>query len=216
MVLRKQLIGIRIIIVMNNTNKLDLKKFYHEYTDSLKNSLDKVDLKKLSNIANILIKQFKNKKKIFVCGNGGSAAIANHYICDYLKLIRYNTKFKPKILSLSDNVETLTAISNDHHYSEIFKYQAESLADKGDIFIIISSSGNSDNVIKLAKWAKRKKNKVISFTGFNGGKLKHLSYLNININQNNYGRVEDSHHILMHLIMHFIVLKNKKTKKLRL
>ena len=110
----------------------------------------------------------------------------------------------------------LTAISNDHHYSEIFKYQAESLADKGDIFIIISSSGNSDNVIKLAKWAKRKKNKVISFTGFNGGKLKNLSYLNININQKNYGRVEDSHHILMHLIMHFIVLKNKKTKKLRL
>jgi len=216
MVLRKQLFGIRIIIVMNNTNKLDLKKFYHEYTDSLKNSLDKVDLKKLSNIANILIKQFKNKKKIFVCGNGGSAAIANHYICDYLKLIRYNTKFKPKILSLSDNVETLTAISNDHHYSEIFKYQAESLADKGDIFIIISSSGNSDNVIKLAKWAKRKKNKVISFTGFNGGKLKNLSYLNININQKNYGRVEDSHHILMHLIMHFIVLNNKKTKKLRL
>ena len=203
-------------MVMNNTNKLDLKNFYREYTDSLKNSLDKVDLKKLSNIANILIKQFKNKKKIFVCGNGGSAAIANHYICDYLKLIRYNTKFKPKILSLSDNVETLTAISNDHHYSEIFKYQAESLADKGDIFIIISSSGNSDNVIKLAKWAKRKKNKVISFTGFNGGKLKNLSYLNININQNNYGRVEDSHHILMHLIMHFIVLKNKKIKKLRL
>ncbi len=201
---------------MSKEIKLEIKNFYKEYINSLKGSLDKVNLTKLSQIAGVLIRQFKIKKKIFVCGNGGSAAIANHYICDYLKLIRYNTKFKPKILSLSDNVEILTAISNDHHYSEIFKYQAESLAEKGDIFIIISSSGNSDNVIKLAKWAKKRKHKIISFTGFGGGRLKNLSYLNIDIKQNNYGRVEDSHHILMHLIMHFIVLKNKSKKKLRL
>ena len=121
-----------------------------------------------------------------------------------------------KILSLVNNVETLTAISNDHDYSEIFKYQAESLADKGDIFIIISSSGNSENVVKLAKWANINNNKVISFTGFKGGRLKKLSHININIEENNYGRVEDSHHILMHLIMHYIILNSKHIKKPRL
>ena len=110
----------------------------------------------------------------------------------------------------------MTAISNDHDYSEIFKYQAESLADKGDIFIIISSSGNSENVVKLAKWANINNNKVISFTGFKGGRLKKLSHININIEENNYGRVEDSHHILMHLIMHYIILNSKHIKKPRL
>ena len=201
---------------MKNKPKLELKKFYNYYTNSLKNSLDSVDLNKIFSIVDLLKTQFRKKKKIFVCGNGGSAAIANHYICDYLKLLRFNTNFKPKIVSLSDNVETLTAISNDHDYSEIFKYQAESLVERGDIFIIISSSGNSDNISKLAKWAKNKKFKIISFTGFNGGKLKKLSNININIQENNYGRIEDSHHILMHLIMHYIILTSKHIKKLRL
>jgi len=201
---------------MIKKNNLDIKKFYQNYINSLKQSLDKVDMKKLSLIVDLLVTTFRKKKQIFVCGNGGSAAISNHYICDYLKLLRFNTNFKPKILSLVDNVETLTAISNDHDYSEVFKYQAESLADKGDIFIIISSSGNSENVVKLAKWANINKCKVISFTGFNGGRLKKLSNININVEENNYGRVEDSHHILMHLIMHYIILTSKHIKKLRL
>jgi len=201
---------------MKKKNELYIKKFYLNYIDSLNSSLKKIDIKKLSSIVDLLIATFKTKNKIFVCGNGGSAAISNHYICDYLKLLRYNTNFKPKILSLVDNVETLTAIANDYDYSEIFKYQAESLADKGDVFIIISSSGNSENVIKLAKWANNNKCKIISFTGFNGGKLKKLSDININIEENNYGRIEDSHHILMHLIMHYIILSNKHIKIPRL
>ena len=140
----------------------------------MKKSLDNVDIKKFSLIVKLLENTFKKKKQIFVCGNGGSAAIANHYICDYLKLLRYNTKFKPKTISLVNNIETLTAISNDYDYSEVFKYQAESLAEKGDIFIIVSSSGNSENVVKLARWAKIKNCKVISFTGFKGGRLKKI------------------------------------------
>ena len=197
-------------------NKKNIKNFYNNYSSLLKKSLDSVDIKKFSMIVELLESTFKKKGQIFVCGNGGSAAIANHYICDYLKLLRYNTKFKPKIISLVDNIETLTAISNDLDYSEVFKHQAESLAERGDIFIIISSSGNSENVVKLAKWAKTKKLKVISFTGFNGGRLKKSSNINININENNYGRIEDSHHILMHLIMHYIVLSNKHIKNPRL
>ena len=87
-----------------------------------------------------------------------------------------------------DNIETITAISNDIDYSEIFKYQAESLCEKGDIIIIISSSGNSKNVVKLSKWARSKKIKTISFTGFNGGLVRKLSSININ-NEKNYGRM---------------------------
>ena len=86
----------------------------------------------------------------------------------------------------------------------------------GDLLIIISSSGNSKNVINLANWAKKNKVFSISFTGFDGGKLKKISNLNIHINIKNYGLVEDSHHILMHAIMHYIIKKNANKKKLRL
>ena len=108
-------------------NKI-LKNFTTIIMSLLKKSLDSVDIKKFSMIVELLESTFKKKKKdkfLYVV-NGGSAAIANHYICDYLKLLRYNTKFKPKIISLVDNIETLTAISNDLDYSEVFKHQAES------------------------------------------------------------------------------------------
>ena len=196
--------------------KFKIKDFYKYYINSLNKSLNEVDLSKLNKIVDILVRQIQIKKKIFVCGNGGSAAIAKHYICDYLKLLRFNTNLKPKIISLVDNIETITAISNDIDFSEIFKYQAESLYEKGDIIIIISSSGNSKNVVKLSKWAKSKKIKTISFTGFNGGLVRKLSSINININEKNYGRIEDSHHIIMHIMMHIMSKKFKKKQVLRL
>ena len=98
----------------------------------------------------------------------------------------------------------ITAISNDISYNDVFKYQAECLATKGDIFLIVSSSGNSENVVRLAKYAKRKGLKVISFTGFTGGKLRKNSDINIHVNVSNYGLAEDSHHILMHIIMQYL------------
>ena len=93
----------------------------------------------------------KKKRTIFVCGNGGSAAISNHYICDYLKFLRQHTKLKPKVISLSSNLETITAIYNDFSYDQVFKYQAESLFEKNDLLIVVSSSGNSKNVREILK-----------------------------------------------------------------
>lgn len=197
---------------MDKKNKL--KNFVNFYADKVKHLISSVDEESLKKIINLILQTSRQKKKIFVCGNGGSASISSHYICDYLKLLRQNTGVKLKIISLVDNISTLTAISNDFSYKDVFKYQAESLAEKGDLFIIISSSGKSENVINLARWAKSKKYKVISFTGFTGGKLKNASDINININEKNYGRVEDCHHILMHIVMHFISLKKSKSKKI--
>ena len=198
------------------SKKIKFEIFFKNHIDKLHNSLLELNSKLIEKTSEKLLKTIKNNKQIFVCGNGGSAAIANHYVPDYLKLIRQNTKLKPSVKSLSSDLELITAISNDMDYSKIFSYQAESLCKKGDLLIIISSSGNSPNVINLANWAKKKKIYSISFTGFNGGKLKKITNLNIHINVNNYGLVEDSHHILMHAIMHYIVRKNASKKKLRL
>jgi phosphoheptose isomerase len=192
----------------------DFNNYLKKYLDELSKSIINSNKKQLEKAINLIVKKIKNNNTIFVCGNGGSAAIANHYVCDYLKFFRDRTVYKPKIISLSSNLETITAIANDISYDQIFKYQAESLSKKNDLIIIISSSGNSKNIIELLKFAKKKGISSIGFSGFDGGYLEKNSNISININAKNYGLSEDAHHILMHIIMQYIVFKyGKKNAK---
>lgn len=192
----------------------DFNNYLKKYLDELSKSIINSNKKQLEKAINLIVKKIKNNNTIFVCGNGGSAAIANHYVCDYLKFFRDRTVYKPKIISLSSNLETITAIANDISYDQIFKYQAESLSKKNDLIIIISSSGNSKNIIELLKFAKKKSISSIGFSGFDGGYLEKNSNISININAKNYGLSEDAHHILMHIIMQYIVFKyGKKNAK---
>lgn len=196
--------------------KKNILEFINKYVEDISFEIRKLDKKRLEKAILLLKNSIQNGKTIFVCGNGGSAAISNHYICDYLKLIRTNTKYKPKVISLSSNLELITAISNDISYSEIFSYQLESLATKGDLLILVSSSGNSTNIIKAINVCKKKGVKTLGFSGFNGGKLKKKVDCSIHLNLNNYGKTEDSHHILMHCLMHYFVMSFKNTKNLKL
>ena len=192
----------------------DFNNYLKKYLDELSKSIINSNKKQLEKAINLIVKKIKNNNTIFVCGNGGSAAIANHYVCDYLKFFRDRTVYNPKIISLSSNLETITAIANDISYDQIFKYQAESLSKKNDLIIIISSSGNSKNIIKILKFAKKKGISSIGFSGFDGGYLEKNSNISININAKNYGLSEDAHHILMHIIMQYIVFKyGKKNAK---
>ena len=172
---------------------------------------------KFNSAIQLIEKTIKLKKNIFVCGNGGSASTANHLLCDVFKRVSQNTRLKPKVISLVNNMELITAISNDIKYDKIFSIQYKSLRNSGDLIIIFSVSGNSKNLVDLARNAA-KKNKIISFTGKNGGRVKKLSTINININSSNYGIVEDIHLSLMHSISQIIRLKNLKNpqKKIEL
>ena len=185
----------------------NIKNFYDYYIYNLVDGLNNLEKSKLEKATNLFLKKIKQNKNIFVCGNGGSAAIANHYICDFLKFFRQHTKLKPRIYSFSTNIETVTAISNDMNYNKVFSYQAESLCNKDDLIIIISSSGNSENIKNLLKFSKKKKIKTIGFSGFDGGFLKKNSDISVHIKKNNYGISEDSHHILMHIILQFMIFK---------
>ena len=185
----------------------NFNKYLNHYVKELSKSILTSEKKNLEKAISLLIEKIKKGNNIFVCGNGGSAAIANHYVCDFLKFFRDRTKFKPKILSLSNSIETITAISNDISYDKVFSYQAETLSSKSDLFIIISSSGNSKNIKELIKFAKKNKIKTIGFSGFNGGYLKKNSDVSIHINANNYGLSEDAHHILMHIILQYMIVK---------
>ena len=192
--------------------KNNIKYFLDNYLKTLNNSILKSNIKNIEKAAMEIKKASENKKTIFVCGNGGSAAISNHYVCDYLKFLRQHSKLRPKVISLSSTIETITAISNDLSYDQVFKYQAESLFEKNDLLIIISSSGNSKNIKEVLKFAKKKRVKIIGFSGFNGGYLKKNSDISVHINAMNYGISEDAHHILMHIILQYLILYLKKDK----
>ena len=192
----------------------EMIKFVNNYIDTISEKIKSANIKNLELSAKEIYKTIIRNGSIYVCGNGGSAAISNHYVVDFLKFFRDKTKLKPKIYSLSNNIETITAISNDINYKKIFSFQAENYCDKKDLLIIISSSGNSENIKEIIKFAKKKKIKTIGFSGFKGGYLKKKSDISIHIDANNYGISEDAHHILMHIQLQYLIklLKFKKIK----
>ena len=182
-----------------------VEKFISAYINSLSSSIMNSDMENLHKAAMQILKKIKKDATIYVCGNGGSAAIANHYVVDFLKFFREKTIYKPKIFSFSNNIETITAISNDINFKFVFKYQAENLCKKNDLIIIVSSSGNSENIIELLKFTKKNKITTIGFSGFKGGYLKRNSDISVHINAENYGISEDAHHILMHAQLQYLI-----------
>jgi D-sedoheptulose 7-phosphate isomerase len=194
----------------------DSRLFFEGYFSVLNNFLQNKNLNKLINISNEIYRKIINKKKIFICGNGGSGSIADHFLCDFMKGVSSDTYFKPKIISLNSNPSLLSAIANDLGYDKIFEFQLDNLAKAGDLIVLLSCSGNSKNIIRAIKLGKKKKVKIIGFTGFQGGYLKKNSDINFHVNISNYGIVEDIFQITMHCMSQFIrqkYLKNKKIKK---
>tara|TARA_B100000674_G_C37711616_1_gene855434 strand:- start:59 stop:682 length:624 start_codon:yes stop_codon:yes gene_type:complete len=205
--------------------KFPIKKYYNfksfkeDYYKELKISFEYINFDNLIKIINILELAYKNKnKKIMVCGNGGSAALANHFACDHQKILNEVKPLKPFVLSLASNSPLMTAISNDNKYENIFCDQLKQIGKKSDILITISSSGDSENIIKAIKVAKAMSIKTISFTGFNGGRSKNLADHNIHVKSQNYGIIESLHHTIMNLISQYLkntYLSEKKIKNLK-
>ncbi len=187
-----------------------ISNYYKDYVSNLFDSLSLIKFNNLELSHKLIEKTIKNKNNIFVCGNGGSASISNHIVCDYLKLLRQKTILKPKVISFATNLDLISAISNDISFEDVFAYQLEALGEKNDLIILISSSGNSPNMIKVLNLAKKKKIKSIAFTGFDGGFLKSNSDISIHFASQNYGISEDCHHISMHVIMQFLRQKYLK------
>tara|TARA_A100001015_G_C14780141_1_gene628831 strand:+ start:245 stop:838 length:594 start_codon:yes stop_codon:yes gene_type:complete len=190
-----------------------IKNYFKKYKNDLFDVLEKLDLNELSNANNLIEKTIKRKSTIYVCGNGGSHAIANHFVCDYFKGLSQDTSLNVKIKSLCSDNSLISAISNDFSYDDVFVYQAKRYFKKNDILILISSSGNSNNIKKILNFSLKKKIKVIGITGFNGGYLKKNCNISLHCNVKNYGISEDFAHILMHLIMQNIKLNNLKINK---
>lgn len=178
---------------------------WNKYKNDIKKALDAFEFDE--GLLDVLKNSIKNNQKIFVAGNGGSASIASHYVCDLSKGANQNWKenFKRyKAICLSSNLGYMTAISNDAHYDEVFMQQLINLASKEDIVILISSSGNSPNIVKAAEYAKKAGLIVIGVSGFNGGKLKQIAHYSAHINHNDYEVCEDIHGIFGHFLATYL------------
>ena len=179
-------------------------EYFADYINIKDLLLKKVDQKILLKIIQMISSTIKKKRYFFSCGNGGSATTAEHLTCDFSKGSCTNTNLNIKVSSLNSNVALMTAIANDISYDDVFSYQLNRFGKANDILLAFSVSGTSKNIIKCAKIAKKKKIKIISFTGFNGGNLKKLSDYNINFSSNNFGIVEDCHLSIVHIISQYI------------
>jgi len=154
--------------------------------------------------AQLLIDTLQRDCTIFSCGNGGSAAIANHLQCDCQKGVHTDTHYRPKVVSLSSNVEVVTAVGNDIGFDDIFAFPLRLHARPGDLLITISSSGNSENIVRALRAAKELGMQSIAMSGFDGGRSLKLATVNIHVDAKNYGVVEDVHQSCMHILAQFV------------
>jgi len=203
---------------MNNIEKnfdksKNISEFAIGYFKYLKQVLDSIEPSSIQKLSDEFEDAREKGNTIFVAGNGGSAATATTMANDIgFDIIKKTGTDKPfKVLSLSDNISVITAIANDVGYEDAFINQLKIHYRKGDKLLVISASGNSENVVKAAKWVRTNGGRVIGFLGFDGGKLKDLSdvVIHVKTEPGEYGPVEDTHLILNHVLAHWFQNKLK-------
>jgi len=177
-----------------------IKNFFQE----LSAQMNQVSWKEIAHAIKILHATHEDDGQVYLIGNGGSAAIASHFANDLNKTVLGKGGAKKtkrfRAISLSDNAPTLTAWANDVGFEDVFAEQLKNFAQEKDALVVISSSGNSPNIIKAAETAKNLHLSVIGFVGFDGGKLLPLSDAKIYVPSPKYAIVESAHDAICHLI----------------
>jgi D-sedoheptulose 7-phosphate isomerase len=194
---------------VNETAKDTTVKEYRIMKESVTNELDnhiniiKSLSKNLSdtivNTSKIIIDCYKNGGKVILIGNGGSAADSQHIAAELVGKFKLDRKSLPAI-ALTTNTSIFTALANDYGYDTVFSRQLESLANDKDVLIAISTSGNSPNILRAVDTAKSKNIKVVGMTGRDGGKLKNMADILINIPSDDTPRIQEGHITVGHII----------------
>lgn len=179
-----------------------MKEIINNYFDHIGRLINNFNYKEIEDMINILEKARIEGKNIFILGNGGSATTANHFVWDFGKNAIQGNEKRFKIISLCDNLATITAYGNDLGYETIFEERLKNLMEDNDVVIALSASGNSKNVLHAADYVKARNGILISMTGNDGGKLKKISDLNINIESNTIEQIEDIHLMIEHIIVY--------------
>ena len=188
---------------MTNTKKIEqiIEKTLNESSKTIESLADLSN--EIDKIVNLIIKALTKNKKIIIFGNGGSAADAQHIAAEFLGKYKIKRKSIPAI-ALTSNSSTTTAIANDYDFNDVFSRQCESLVSKNDIVMCISTSGNSQNVIKGLKASKKNGGLTIGLLGNNGGKIKNIVDIPLVVNSTSVPRIQEAHRVIYHIICEIV------------
>ena len=178
-----------------------------DYLLAVQDVLAHLDHEVVDRMIDVIWRGYEEGRTLFVFGNGGSAALASHFACDIGKGTVAGRAKRLKTIALTDNVALITAWANDKAYEEVFSEQLESLAEKGDIALAISGSGNSPNVIRGLEAGRRLGVRTLVLTGFAGGRAKTLADLCLIVPSDSMQHIEDAHLCATHAI--FLAIRQR-------
>lgn len=181
-----------------------IRSFINESINTYEKILENLELiAKISSVCDEIIKAFKNDGKVLFCGNGGSAADAQHFSAELSG--RFKLDRKPLFAeALHTNTSYLTSVANDYSFDDIYSRAVAAKGKKGDILVGISTSGNSKNIIKALEEAKKLKMISIGLTGKSGGKIDSLCDYIINVPSDNTPRIQEAHELIGHIICEIV------------
>lgn len=185
-----------------NTN--EQKNLIKSYFDREIEVIKRLNIDDINEAVRAIWAAYEREATIYIFGNGGSAATASHYVCDFNKGISENKEKKFNFVCLNDNYPQMMAIANDISYDEIFRFPLINKLKSTDLVIGISGSGNSKNVIRAVEYAKEIGTPVIGITGYHGGKLKELSDYHMDAMEDDMQISEDIHMIFDHMIYYVL------------
>ena len=172
------------------------KNYFHE----MNALIDRVDCRQIDALADLLHRAWRERRRVFIFGNGGSASTASHHVLDLVKTASVDGQPRLLALCMNDNFGITTAVGNDIAYEESFTFPLSSYAQKGDVAVALTCSGNSPNILHACSWARENGLTVVALTGFAGGKVKDLAHVHVNVPSDNYGLVEDMHLSIGHIV----------------
>ena len=185
---------------------INKKKFFEGYSKKLQAVLEKSDWSVIEELASDMQKCWKDGRRVFLCGNGGSAGNAIHLANDFLYGVAKRTGGGLRVLALSDNPSVITCLANDLSYDHIFSEQLAVQAEKGDLLIALSGSGNSPNILLAIEQAKKMQVKSFAILGFLGGKCKELVDVPIHFPVDDMQISEDLQLIVGHMLMQWLYI----------
>jgi D-sedoheptulose 7-phosphate isomerase len=184
-----------------------VRDWISDYIRQQKAALDSIPVETVSEIISAFKSALTEDRQIFIFGNGGSASNSSHFITDLGKGASDKLPSRFRCLSLNDNISWITALGNDYSYEDIFLRQLQNFARPGDIVMTLSVSGNSPNLVKAIDWAVNNGMFTIALVGAKRGKLAQLAQKVIVVNSEHYGRVEDAHMGICHMICYAFMEK---------
>lgn len=181
----------------------------------------KISVEDIDKVIEMLFQAWQENRRIFTCGNGGSASTASHFTCDLAKCTIVPGKGRFKVICLNDNMPLVSALTNDEGFDNLFIEQLKSLFEKGDVLVCFSVHGGagkdkaglwSQNLIKAMKYAQDNGGKAIGFSGFDGGPMKDIADACITVPFDSTPQVESFHIALEHLISNCLKEKIEQAK----